>query len=126
MAFRKLANEAASNLENMVRVHEDQGFCCADAAKDVVTYSSASQDIGTTGIKAIEIDGTTYNFDATATTQADLVEETNKAFAAAFYTEVGGTAVSVSGALAATVVTIETTATLTNYIDANDANVAFS
>lgn len=126
MAFRKLSQNTAANKENLVRVHTDQGFCCDDAEVAIKTYSNSAHNLGSAGINRIVIAGTTYTFDATATTQAALIEETNKAFKSAGYTEVGGTAVSVSGALAATVASIKTTATITKFITASGSDVALA
>ncbi len=126
MAFRKLA-EAASNLENFARIHTDRGFCCDDAEKTVNTVANSAHDLTANGIDSIVIDGTTYPFAATADTQAALKTAIEAAFASAFYTEVEGVAgVAISGAAAATVVTINTTATVTKMVDAASNDIAFS
>lgn len=129
MAFRKLTPETPSTKvggENLLRVHADQGFCCADSAVAIKSFSNTAHDLTVEGIASIEIDGTTYTFAATASTQADLKAAILKAFRDAFYSEVGGQAITITGAAAATVVTVKTTANLTQMTGASATAVAFT
>jgi len=123
-AFRKLLE--SGNTDNTVKVFTDQGACCADSETAISTYTNSAHNLGTTTLDSIEIDGTTYTFAAAASTTALLEAGIRAALIAAGYEEVGGKAVTVSGAASAAVASIKTTATVTKFVDSGSSDVALT
>lgn len=123
-AFRKLT--PSGNSSNTLKPLVDQGHCCGDSEKAVVTYANTANNIGSSALESIEIDGTLYPFTTPADTLAELEEGIYEAFEAAGYAEVFGVAVVVSGSASAAVATIKTTATLTKFVNAAASDVALT
>lgn len=121
-AFRKTITGASAN-NHFVALQDAVGEA---NEKPVVDYANAAYDLGSSNIASIVIDGTTYTFTTQASTQALLKTGLYEAFASAGYKEVVGTAVAITGAASATVVTINTTATLEKMVNAAAADIAFA
>ena len=122
-AFRSLSKPG---LDSVIKPLSDQGHCCADPEKAIVTYANSAHNLGSTTLDSIVIDGTTYTFSTAASTAVLLAAGIREAFESAGYAEVFGSAVTVSGGDSAAVATIKTTATLTKFVDSGASDVALT
>jgi len=111
MSWYKRVNETG-NADDFFQNVEGRSGCCGDDVT-IDTYSNAAEDIGATPITGINIDGTDYTFTVAANTLPLLYAGVNESMKAAGYSDIDDAGTVVSGAAATAVVTIKTSAVLT-------------